>query len=983
MYTRYTVEVAGLQADAELAHARRALTRGRGGEAAERLGRVVRSSGLTPDVRIDAHCMLAQACLLQGNVDQASEALGSPPGASRQPTDPARLSSLWWLHGQIAFRRGERSRAIALLGRALKFAEAAHDPLVIGLAHTELAQCYRHVGELAIVREHVTRATSALHAAGDDRHLALALMAIAVSLAQSGRLDEGRAALIQAERLAISADADDVLGLVCNNLAGLALIRHQHEDARALGERSVALEERCFPTYALAISLGTLGHIYLQLGELERAEATLHRALAARTQVQFHEITGSVYDSLSELHLIRGRFDEADRCLRQAAEAYGEFGGRAAGWYQWSLRVLTATVALQRAQPENALRQADEIAHAAGAPPADKVDAELVGCEALLALDRLRDAEGRLARLGDHLDPRTNPSAHGGYLRLRGRLLGRMGRTGEAYHDIAQSITLFDLIRQPYETGVSELALGQLIAAAGDRPQALRHFGAGADIFQRLGARSRVDEVEQAVASLAEGPATSAQQVTHLTDDAIVRRLVNAAVLPELLSRETTRALAEIAGGAAVLFVHSRSGDVRVLGHAGCGDVTALAMARASTGGALSPGIQLIEPLGRDPDGPRRVAVASPVEVAPAVALRLRTLASVARLGFELSSTRDQPVPPLEGSDAVPLEPLLPGFVCASAAMARVVDQIRHLQGSDLTVLITGESGTGKELVARAIHSGSPRASGLFLPFNCTTTTRDLADSQLFGHRRGSFTGAVTDQAGVIRSAAGGTLLLDEIGDLPIEVQPKLLRFLEQGEILPLGGTRPQRVDVRIVAATNADLERRVAEKQFREDLYYRLNVIRIHVPPLRERREEIPHLSALFLREACARLERPGIHLTSDTLALFAEYGWPGNVRQLRNEIQRAVAMSAAGGGIRPDDLARDLRTNRATEALGPISGRLQTAGPLGPAVEALERDVIRAALERSGGNISETARILRLTRRGLYLKLRRLGLKAHPVCA
>ncbi|MBI3264156.1 MAG: hypothetical protein HYZ58_13550 [Acidobacteria bacterium] len=150
-------------------------------------------------------------------------------------------------------------------------------------------------------------------------------------------------------------------------------------------------------------------------------------------------------------------------------------------------------------------------------------------------------------------------------------------------------------------------------------------------------------------------------------------------------------------------------------------------------------------------------------------------------------------------------------------------------------------------------------------------------------------------------------------------------------------------------------------------------------MPPLRERREEIPHLSALFLREACDRLEKPGIRLTSDTLALFADSGWPGNVRQLRNEIQRAVAMSAPGGRIRPDDLSRDFRTNHRTAKAGPISGPLQPAGPLGPAVEALERDLIRAALERSGGNISETARILRLTRRGLYLKLQRLGLKVR----
>ena len=161
--------------------------------------------------------------------------------------------------------------------------------------------------------------------------------------------------------------------------------------------------------------------------------------------------------------------------------------------------------------------------------------------------------------------------------------------------------------------------------------------------------------------------------------------------------------------------------------------------------------------------------------------------------------------------------------------MRRVVEQIRQLQGNDLTVLITGESGTGKELVARAIHLGSGRGTAVFLPYNCTSASRELADSQLFGHRRGSFTGAVTDQPGLIRAADGGTLFLDEIGDLPLEVQPKLLRFLEHGEIHPVGETRPQHVEVRVIAATNADLEQRVAEGKFREDLYYRLDR---HPPP-------------------------------------------------------------------------------------------------------------------------------------------------------
>jgi hydrogenase-4 transcriptional activator len=313
--------------------------------------------------------------------------------------------------------------------------------------------------------------------------------------------------------------------------------------------------------------------------------------------------------------------------------------------------------------------------------------------------------------------------------------------------------------------------------------------------------------------------------------------------------------------------------------------------------------------------------------------------------------------------------------VCASAAMQRVADQIQRMQGNDLTVLITGESGTGKDLVARAIHAGSPRRDNMFLPYNCTSATRELADSQLFGHRRGSFTGAVSDQPGVLRTAVGGTLFLDEVGDLPLDVQPKLLRFLEQGEVLPVGDTRPQRVDVRVVAATNVDLESRVSDGKFREDLFYRLSVIHMHVPPLRERREEIPHLSTFFLREACERLGKPGVRLSADTLDLFDTFPWPGNVRQLRNEVQRAVAMAPPAGLITPELLST---------AFGTRGLRVDTNSPsrhrqptLAAAVEKIEREMIQAALQRASGNISESARLLGLTRRGLYLKMERLGVE------
>jgi DNA-binding NtrC family response regulator len=451
--------------------------------------------------------------------------------------------------------------------------------------------------------------------------------------------------------------------------------------------------------------------------------------------------------------------------------------------------------------------------------------------------------------------------------------------------------------------------------------------------------------------------------------------------MPELLARETAAALAEATDAVAVIvFARPRTGDVRVLGAARCEARDALGLIAAAADTSARGAI--IEPMGQESDGPRLCLVQTRQPLSEPASRRIRMLAAVARQGFDLCAARQRPALLAEGAAERSLEPLLPGFLCASEAMGLVAEQIRRLRGNDLPVLITGESGTGKELVARAIHAGSLRSGQTFLPYNCTTTTRDLADSQLFGHRRGSFTGAISDQMGVIRAAAGGTLFLDEIGDLPLDVQPKLLRFLEQGEVMAIGEAKPQRLDVRVLAATNADLEQRVAEGRFREDLYYRLSVIRLHLPPLRERREEIPHLTSLFVREASERLARPDIRLSAATLDLLVQYYWPGNVRQLRNEVQRAVTMSSADGVVEPQHLSAELVASHQQAGLAP-SG-LRRVGPGGPqtlaaAIEQVERDLLHAALDRASGNISEAARSLGLTRRGLYLKLRRLGFEGR----
>jgi hydrogenase-4 transcriptional activator len=966
-----------------LARASALLERGRGSAAADLLAPLLQSRSLKRQDEMVIRAALAEAWLLQGEPERAGTVLGRPPDQIRDPLPSALLSTLWRLHGRVAHAIGEQSRAIALHGRALKHAEAAHDSRGIGLAHFELVYCYLKVGDHAIVREHLTEAAAALHAAGDRRHLAQVHSVSGVMFAQQGRYDDATAALRNAERLATALGAEDVLALTCMNQAAVAQLRRRYDQAIALAERAVALHDHIGQPHRLAEALATLGQVYVKLGRLDPAEEALQRALTITPATRAPEITGAVYDTLAQIALMRGDYERAADALTRAADAYGAYGRQTSKWYEWSVRVIRARLSARQGRADEALALADAIIAAEGAPPAERLDAELIAAEALLLAGRTADAATRIAAAEGRIDPRVTPGAWGEFLRLRGQLHAREDRPNEAYHDIAQSASVFDLVGERYQAAVSQFALGRLAQAAGARSIAERHFVEARDVFRALGSARDLEETERAL-----GEPITAGSGIYLgspadADDALVQRLVNASVAHELAMAVREAVLAD----AAVVAVTPPGGDLRIVAYAG-GDAGSArrVVGLGLEGGAYGAVPVVVRPLGTDGDGPRLLMVASARPWSDMALRRLRMMAAVAHQGFDLCAARERPGGAPAAVSERPLEPLLAGFICASPSMQRVVDQVQRLQGNDLTVLITGESGTGKELIARAIHAGSLRSAATFLPYNCTTTTRELADSQLFGHRRGAFTGAVNDQPGLIRAAAGGTLFLDEVGDLPIDVQPKLLRFLEQSEILPVGDTKPQSVDVRVLAATNADLEQRVAEGKFREDLYYRLSVIRIHIPPLRQRRDEIPHLATFFLRDSADRLGKPDVQLSAEVLSLFASYWWPGNVRQLRNEVQRAVALAAPGTTVVPDQLSPDLTA----EAPPTDGGTGQGSGPklrpgqsLAALVDEVERGLIEETLAKASGNIAESARVLGLTRRGLYLKLKRLGIDSEDVPA
>ncbi|WP_304466073.1 sigma-54 dependent transcriptional regulator [Vitiosangium sp. GDMCC 1.1324] len=457
--------------------------------------------------------------------------------------------------------------------------------------------------------------------------------------------------------------------------------------------------------------------------------------------------------------------------------------------------------------------------------------------------------------------------------RHEGSLLAREGRTREAREKLEASLATFTLAGDITEATLTRRTLASVVRAAGE-PGADSWFLQSQEELRRHGITPPPDfnfnaallPVQESSPALEAAPRLGAESLLVPFERLAVRGMG-----APLIQRELVAVLEGLFPGRA-----PRLEELDSQGHAtpllGEADLPA------------SEWVELSDGCGRR----LRLGVAGPL---PADGRALLTaLARLAGFALEVAELRGfaQTEPPLREPDNG--APEVPGFIAASPAMRRLKTELAGLSGSRATVIVTGESGSGKEVVARGLHRLSARAERPYVAFNCAAVPSELFEGQLFGYRRGAYTGAATDHPGVIRAAHGGTLFLDEIGELPLEVQPKLLRFLENGEIFPLGETRPVQVDVRVIAATHRDLGQLVREGRFREDLYYRLQVVPVRVPPLRERREDIIALARHFVAQLTPEGQEPP-QLGPDALAALVAHAWPGNVRELRNVIERSLA--------------------------------------------------------------------------------------------
>ena len=317
-----------------------------------------------------------------------------------------------------------------------------------------------------------------------------------------------------------------------------------------------------------------------------------------------------------------------------------------------------------------------------------------------------------------------------------------------------------------------------------------------------------------------------------------------------------------------------------------------------------------------------------------------------------------------------------------SKPMQELYSLLDKVSSSEATVLIQGDNGTGKELIARSVHFNSPRKSNSFVTVNCSAFNENLLDSELFGHVKGSFTGAIKDKKGLFEAAHNGTLFLDEVGDMSLTMQVKLLRILQQGTMTPVGGVEERKVDVRVIAATNRDLKAMIEEGTFREDLYYRINVINIQVPALRDRKEDIPVLVDHFLLKSCKEKEVPLKQITSRAMEKVFDYPWPGNIRELENEVERLVVLSGTEQKVGPELLSPRIREAAPSSGSGTGKGvNFKFAGKLKDAMEELEKTMIKEGLRRTKWNKSKLAKELGISRAGLIMKVEKYGLDKRKI--
>ena len=945
-------------------------------------------------------CLLAYTYETQGRYKESLEAIESYDDERLLGDLTAETQIAVIVQLAIAFNNtNDYPKAVALLNYALHEISATHDNLSFGAIHVAFSRVYRKLNEYPISRDYAEKGLNYYREKGDWRGIAESYQTIASSYHLAGNSEKSLEFFDLAVKIVGDRSAPFLLGKIYSDISGAYWFLRRPQDGIACLEKSIEFFEQTEHKIQATAAYNNLGLHLTMLGEWNKAENAYNRALELATAANHDHVAG-ILDSLGELKILRGELVEAQEMLERSIKLAEE---RKREWYViQSLRNLARCLLLQGklVEAKEKARETIKICQGMGERQVSNM-AKLVLAEVYLMENKAAECERELAAI-EETDPSSDFFVLGNIQRIRGLSALRDDDEELAVHHFSRGLTIFESAEDSYHTALLHFLCGSTLGAK-QIERARKNLLSAVEIFRRLDVKSLVAAAEAALDKL-KSVETPKKRATSASSQLLMLRLAEATASRELLFRELVAVLQQESRADKIIIVeiNEQKNFYPFITHGYVPQESTEIAAKFQEAHrreeienfAKTKNLKIFS-LRAPSSAPAFLIVAPSSGAVLNDGGSLSPLLRVVELGMDVCALRDKDKFQHADPEASPFtsNSLMPGFIHSSPAMTSLVEEVYKIRSSDVTVLVTGESGTGKELVSRAIHTISSRKDKVFVPFNCTAVPKELAEGHLFGYKKGAFTGAFTDSPGIIRAADGGTLFLDEIGDLPLDVQPKILRFLQEGEVQPLGEKRPVKVDVRIIAATNMPLEEKVADGTFREDLYYRLNVIRLRVPPLRERRSEIPPMINYYINQYSARFGKRDIIITPQTIDLLMVSDWAGNVRQLCNEIQRVVARAVDGETITPDHLSTDLKRSAKPIAsfaensnVRPIASYDSAfasfnigaaSGTLDEAVSELETQMIKAALARHRGNISRVADELGLTRRGLYMKIARYGIK------
>jgi DNA-binding NtrC family response regulator/tetratricopeptide (TPR) repeat protein len=881
--------------------------------------------GLPSDVRRAPSLALTEAELLveTGELDRG---LALATRAYSSTADAESKTMALRIMGQVAFYQGDAEESKNRLRQAKELAESLRRTNRELYASVLLVRwrLFSRVRTLGIGTADFDELRRAVLRSGSPHHLAELRISVAEDEARKFSPHEALRHLEHARRLLDAYPNSWLEGMAYNHTSNVFSILGDTENAMAFAARAVSCTDVSGHFRVRIAAQVNYAELQISRGLLEEAGRSLKLVLA---QVGTHvHLKAGALDAAARLYLRQGDTQSARRCFREILD-------------------------LRRQRPRGMTIQWDLLTE-------------------LFSRANILQVEGRTERAMHLLKRGIARSVAAGdrvwEVRMRLRLARLAAQNGSSESAMSQ---LLPVLRRPAEgpetVAEFELARGATENALGNVQGARVHRERGLRISQGLGL------VQVATTELLNGGDTTEvqQPSSHggSIDDAVA--LIELAGYPHVLGREAYALLelSDATEGQALVACGDKG--IRCVATRGWTEAQALEA-------AAEPGDRLHIVCGVHRDETWAIVAelrATLNDRCTGVAIRklVDTAVTIDRYRRE-----EKQRAALWPADTLETD----GGLWVSEQMTELLSIAKRIAPAEITVLLTGETGTGKEVLARAVHRASGRAAKPFVPFNCTAVPRDMLESQLFGYRKGAFTGAENAFEGIVRAAAGGTLFLDEIAEIGPDLQPKLLRFLETHEVHGLGEAQPVKVDVRVIAATNADLETLVADGHFREDLFYRLNVVRLRLPPLRERREEIPPLIDHYLRKFAEEQKKGRLALDDETLEFLVLYGWPGNVRQLVNEISRVVAYADCDSTITPALLSPEIQASRRTVRVLPGDEpeiRVRLDQPLNDAVEAIERMMVVRALDRPHGNYEHAAKLLGISRKGLFLKRRRWGMQ------